>query len=114
MGTCFSSSELQSSSRSVQPRCVMSDVYNRVQTELVASGKYKEIYNLLEVELRNCGWYDSFLQVTENTIQSADDRDLQLGKILNQVQEKGINTVPEEVKVKILKKIAEFLDNIVE
>lgn len=92
----------------------MSDVYNRIETELVSSGKYKEIYTLLETELRNSGWYDNFLQLTEQTIEKTSDKDLQFGKLISALQDKGIQSVPDEVKVKVVQKIAGFLNDVVE
>lgn len=92
----------------------MSNVYNRIETELVSSGKYKEIYTLLETELRNSGWYDNFLQLTEQTIEKTSDKDLQFGKLVSALQEKGIQSVPDEVKFKVVQKIAEFLNDVVE
>lgn len=92
----------------------MSDVYERIQQELVSSGKYKEIYNLLETELRNSGWYDQFLQNTVHTIENTSDENLQFTKLVTSLQDKGIETVPDEVKAKILKRIAEFLSTVIE
>lgn len=89
-------------------------MYNRIQNELVTSGKYKEIYNILETELRNCGWYDNFQKLTEFTIEQLNDQDLQFNKILNMLESKGMENVPDDVKIKIIKKISEFLDNVVE
>lgn len=95
-------------------RIIMSDVYERIQTELVSSGKYKEIYTLLETELRNSGWYDNFMYLTEQTIEKTSDKDLQLNKLLSALQDRGIQSVPDEVKVKVIQKIAEFLNDVVE
>lgn len=92
----------------------MSDLYEKIQGELVSSGKYKEIYNLLETELRNSGWYDNFLNLTIDTVEGTPDSDLQFGKLVNMLQDKGIESVPDEVKVKVLQKIAQFLDDVVE
>jgi hypothetical protein len=92
----------------------MSDLYNRIQNELVTSGKYKEIYNILENELRNCGWYDNFRQLTERTIEQTPDQDLQFAKLVNILEPQAMADVPDDVKVKVLQKIAEFLNNVVE
>lgn len=92
----------------------MSDIYSRIQSELVSSGKYKEIYTLLETELRNSGWYDNFSQLTEKTIENTNDKDLQFSKLMSLLQDKGIESVPDEVKFKVIQKISEFLNNVVE
>lgn len=92
----------------------MSDIYTRIQSELVSSGKYKEIYSLLETELRNSGWYDNFLHLTEQMIEKTDDKDLQFNKLISSLQEKGIQSVPDEIKIKVIQKIAEFLNSVVE
>lgn len=92
----------------------MSDIYTQIQNELVSSGKYKEIYNLLETELRNSGWYDNFLQLTQSTMENTSDGDLQFNKLFNALRDKGISSVPDEVKIKVLQKISEFLNDVVE
>ncbi|GMM31265.1 Sus1 protein [Martiniozyma asiatica (nom. inval.)] len=92
----------------------MADLHARIQQELVSSGKYKEIYNLLETELRNSGWYDNFQSMTQNAVETSTDQDLKFGILLSSLQGKGMQSVPDEVKIKVMKKIAEFLDDVVE
>ncbi|KAG0680341.1 SAGA histone acetylase and TREX-2 complexes component [Pichia californica] len=92
----------------------MSDIYSRIQSELISSGNYKEIYTLLETELRNSGWYDNFIQLTEKTIENTNDKDLQFNKLVSALQDKGIQSVPDDVKIKVIQKIAEFLNTVVE
>lgn len=92
----------------------MSEIYTRIENELVSSGKYKEIYNMLETELRNSGWYDNFLQTVQNTMEMTPDSELQFTKLVDSLQDKGIQTVPEEVKIKVLQKISEFLKDVIE
>lgn len=92
----------------------MSDVYAKIQNELVSSGKYKEIYNLLQTELMNSGWYDNFMQLTQSTMENTPDSELQFSNLISVLQDKGIESVPDEVKVKVLTKISEFLNDVVE
>lgn len=92
----------------------MSEIYSQIENELVSSGKYKEIYNLLETELRNSGWYDNFLQTAQSTMEKTPDNELQFSKLVNVLQDKGIESVPEEVKIKVLQKICEFLKDVIE
>ncbi|QPG72724.1 hypothetical protein FOA43_000025 [Brettanomyces nanus] len=87
----------------------------RIQQELVASGKYQEIYNLLKVELVNSGWFDKFRDMTNDTISpKGENGDLKFGEIVGQLEGKGFEMVPDDVKVKVLRKIKEFLDGVVE
>lgn len=90
------------------------DLHTRIQGELVQSGAYAEIYNHLERELRNSGWYDEFLNLTVNKIEHTDDKQLQLGKLIAQLQDKGIESVPDNIKEDTLRRIAQFLDKVIE
>lgn len=90
------------------------DLRLRIQQELVASGKYQEIYNMLKVELTNSGWFDKFKDLTNQTVSEKDlDGGLKLGDVIGQLESKGFEMVPDGVKVTILQKIKEFLDGVV-
>ncbi len=91
------------------------DLRLRIQQELVASGKYQEIFNMLKIELANSGWFDQFRELTNETVSKQGEKgSLKLGDVIDQLDGKGFQMVPDGVKVKILRKIKEFLDKVVE
>lgn len=92
----------------------MSDIHSKVQNELISSGKYNEIYSLLERELTNSGWTEKFQNLTQQVIESSNDEELNFTNLINKVSQDGRDIVPDEVKMSVVKKIAEFLDSVVE
>lgn len=92
----------------------MSDIHSKIQNELISSGKYTEIYSLLERELTNSGWTDKFQNLTQQVIESSNDDELNFTNLINKVSQNGKESVPDEVKLNVVKKIAEFLDSVVE
>lgn len=92
----------------------MSDIHARVQNELVASGAYGAIYATLERELANAGWTDNFQGLAQRAMENAAPEELHFGALLDRLGPEGRASVPEEVKARVLKQIAEFLDTVVE
>ncbi len=84
-----------------------------IQQELVASGNYRDIYNFLKIQLANSGWIEQFSLLAADTINSTESSDLKFGNLVDRLQDKGLQMVPDDVKLETLKKIREFLDDVI-
>ncbi|OBA18134.1 uncharacterized protein OGAPODRAFT_5793 [Ogataea polymorpha] len=80
------------------------DIKARLEQELIASGKYQDIYNFLKIQLANSGW----------TEQTPESQNLRFVELVDKLQPQALSMVPDDVKAQTLAKIKEFLDSVIE
>ncbi|GME84318.1 hypothetical protein B5S28_g3600 [[Candida] boidinii] len=85
-----------------------------IQQRLISSGKYDEIYRYLQIELMNSGWYDKIKLMAQDQISKDKSDNINFNKNLNILEPQALSCVPNDVKEKLLIKIKEFLDSVVE
>lgn len=88
----------------------------RIQQELVASGQYQEIFNILKLELANSGWFEQFRELTDTTVsdKGKNGEEIRFTALVSQLESQGMAMVSDNVKLKVLKRIKQFLDEVVE
>ncbi|CDK24920.1 unnamed protein product [Kuraishia capsulata CBS 1993] len=84
----------------------------RIQEELVASGKYDEISNLLKLKLIDSGWYDKVKSMAQ--VQASNEANPTFATLSKKLEPKAMEMVPEAVEREALIKIKQFLDSVVE
>ncbi|KAG7692098.1 hypothetical protein KL930_001540 [Ogataea haglerorum] len=91
------------------------DIKARLEQELIASGKYQDIYNFLKIQLANSGWTEKFAELASETIaKMPESQDLRFVELVDKLQPQALSMVPDDVKAQTLAKIKEFLDSVIE
>ncbi|KAH3671571.1 hypothetical protein OGAPHI_000274 [Ogataea philodendri] len=91
------------------------DIKAKIEQELIASGKYQDIYNYLKIQLANSGWSEQFSQLAAETISNTPEtKDLRYVELVDKLQPQALQMVSDNVKTQTLIKIREFLDSVIE
>lgn len=92
----------------------MAEIRDTIETQLVSSGQYAQIVQTLQTSLANAGWTDQFQSLARDTMQEAKDSELNLNLMMQKLQGKGKEMVPDAVKIETLNLIKKFLDDVVQ
>ncbi|KAK9380347.1 transcription factor e(y)2-domain-containing protein [Kockiozyma suomiensis] len=89
-----------------------SQIRAKVHQKLVESGEYERISTHLRQKLVESGWYDQVNQLASEKLRFQDNPNFD--KLVDDIEPKALDSVPDEIKLDVLNMIKNFLDGIVE
>ncbi|KAI0460935.1 hypothetical protein LJB42_001471 [Komagataella kurtzmanii] len=83
----------------------------QIQDVLVESGKYDELSNFLRSKLYQVGWTDEINRLAQSIV--TNEAKPTFSNVIERIEPKAMDIVPEHIKTEILAKIEEFLKDVV-
>jgi enhancer of yellow 2 transcription factor len=80
-------------------------------TKLVESGEKDRLKEMLRDKLLTCGWRDELKEYCKDVIRRKGLEKVTVEELVSEITPHGRNTVPEDVKAELLKRIREFLQS---
>ncbi|KAK9459472.1 transcription factor e(y)2-domain-containing protein [Lipomyces oligophaga] len=89
-----------------------SQVTVNVHHRLVESGEYDRLSALLRQKLAASGWYDQMQELASENLKTQDTPNFE--DLVNDLEQKALDIVPDDIKIELLTQIKKFLDDMVD
>ncbi|BFZ64378.1 SAGA histone acetylase and TREX-2 complexes component [Saitoella coloradoensis] len=87
----------------------------QLSTHLLQSGAYDRINSLLRTRLEECGWSSEMRGLArEQARAQGQGGQVKFEQLLAAIEQKGIESVPDTIKIEILGMLREVLEEVVE
>ncbi|ODQ55186.1 hypothetical protein SAICODRAFT_5784 [Saitoella complicata NRRL Y-17804] len=84
----------------------------QLSTHLLHSGAYDRINSHLRLRLEECGWSSEMRALARE--QSRAQGQVKFDQLLSAIEQKGVESVPDTIKIEILGMLREVLEEVVE
>ncbi|GMM49845.1 hypothetical protein DASB73_008030 [Starmerella bacillaris] len=84
-----------------------------IEEYLHTSGKYKELSDSLRLKLQNTGWRDDIYSLASQELSTSEDPSIE-GDTVKKVQQKALESIPEDIKKALMQEVQALIDEIVE
>ncbi|KAI5952706.1 SUS1 [Candida jiufengensis] len=94
----------------------LDQIKSKIQDHLIASGEYELINKQLKLQLYESGWYDKVAQITNKQLNNNNKQEetSNIGDLYAFVKPKAEELVPQDIKENIMKKIEQYLNEIID